>query len=158
MRKNILRLFIFILTLVICWNFGSAADKKPDYWPTKGWRTASPESQGVDSILLAKMLDTIWEKDFDIDSVLVIRNEYILLDAYGYPHDADDTRHVQSCSKSVTSALVGIAIGKGYIKNVNHPVLNFFPKRIAKNLNDNKKAMTLEKRIGSHLKYLIFAF
>ena len=52
MKKNILRLIIFILTYVIWCNFGLAADEKPDYWPTKGWRTASPESQGVDSKLL----------------------------------------------------------------------------------------------------------
>ena len=50
-KKNILQLFILILALVMCWNFGSAADEKPDYWPTKAWRSASPESQGVDSNL-----------------------------------------------------------------------------------------------------------
>ena len=48
MEKNILRLFIIILAPVI-FNFGLAADKQPDHWPTKGWRTASPESQGMDS-------------------------------------------------------------------------------------------------------------
>jgi CubicO group peptidase (beta-lactamase class C family) len=31
------------------------------------------------------MLDTIWEKNIDIHSVLVIRNGYIVLDAYSYP-------------------------------------------------------------------------
>ncbi len=144
MKENILRLFIFILTFVIWWNFGLAADEKPDYWPTKGWRTASPESQGVDTKLLVKMLDTIWEKDIDIDSVLVIRNGYIVLDAYGYPYDSDDTRNIYSCTKSVSSALVGIGIDKGYIKDVSQPVLDFFPKRVAKNLNADKKAMTLE--------------
>ena len=42
------------------------------------------------------------------------------------------------------SALIGIAIDKGYIKGVNQPVLNFFKKRTAKNLDADKKAMTLE--------------
>ena len=82
MKKNILRLIIFILTFVIWCNFGLAAVEKPDYWPTKGWRTASPESQGVDSKLLVKMLETIGEKKIAIYSVLVIRNGYIVLDAY----------------------------------------------------------------------------
>lgn len=119
MKKNILRLFIYILVFVIWWGFALAAEEKPDYWPTKGWRTASPESQKMDSNLLIQMLDKILEKDFDIDSVLVIRNGYIVLDAYSYPFNADDTRHIQSCSKSVISALVGIAIDKRYIKDVN---------------------------------------
>jgi hypothetical protein len=80
MKKNILRLVIIILAPVI-FNFGLAADKQPDYWPTKGWRKASPESQGMDSDSLVKMLDMIWEKNFDIHSVLVIRNGYMVLDA-----------------------------------------------------------------------------
>jgi len=144
MKKNILRLIIFILTLVIWWNFGLAADEKPDYWPTKGWRTASPESQGMDSKLLVKMLDTIGEKHIAIHSVLVICNGYIVLDAYSYPYDSDDTHNIHSCTKSVSSALVGIVMDKGYIKDVNQPVLDFFPKRVAKNLDADKKAMTLE--------------
>ena len=144
MKRNILRLFIFILTLIIWWNFGLAADKAPAYWPTKGWRTASPESQGVDSEILAKMLDMIWEKNIRLNSVLVIRNGYIVMDSYGYTFDADYQHNTYSCSKSVLSALVGIAIDKGYIKDVSQPVLNFFPKRVAENLDADKKAMTLE--------------
>jgi hypothetical protein len=110
MKKNILLLFILIWTFVMWWNFGFAADEKPDYWPTKGWRTASPESQGVDSSLLKSMLDMIWEKDLDIDSVLVVRNGYIVLDAYSYPRNANRTHNIYSCTKSVMSGLIGIAI------------------------------------------------
>ena len=144
MKKNILRLILFSLPFIIWWNFGLAADEKPDYWPTKGWRTASPESQGMDSKLLVKMLETIGEKKIAIYSVLVIRNVYIVLDAYSYPYDSDDTLNIHSCTKSVSSALVGIGIDKGYIKDVSQPVLDFFPKRVAKNLDADKKAMTLE--------------
>jgi len=144
MKKNILKLFIFILPFTIWCNIGFATDEIPDYWPTKGWRTASPESQGVDSKLLIRMLETIWENDIDIDSVLVIRNGYIVLDAYSYPYEASHTRNIYSCTKSVLSALVGIAIDKGYIKDVNQHVLDFFSKRVAKNITADKKAMTFE--------------
>ena len=143
MEKNILRLFIIILAPVI-FNFGLAADKQPDHWPTKGWRTASPESQGMDSDSLVKMLDLIWEKNFDIHSVLVIRNGYMVLDAYSYPFDPEIPHHIDACTQSITSALVGIGIDKGYIKNISQPVLDFFPARVAKNLDATKKAMTLE--------------
>jgi CubicO group peptidase (beta-lactamase class C family) len=144
MKKNITQLVIFVLTFVIWCNFGSAAGDKPDYWPTKVWRTASPESQGVDSKLLENMLDMIWKKDLNIDSVLVVRNGYIVLDAYSYLLDSDRKHNIYSCTKSVSSALIGIAIDKGYIKGVNQSVLDFFPKRVAENLDANKKAMTLE--------------
>jgi CubicO group peptidase (beta-lactamase class C family) len=144
MKKNILQVFIFILSFVMWWNFGLAADEKPDYWPTKGWRTASPESQGVDSNLLENMLNIILKKNLYIDSALVARNGYIVLDAYRYGVHSNDTHNIYSSTKSVMSALIGIAIDKGYIKGVNQPVLDFFKKRDAKNLDANKKAMTLE--------------
>jgi CubicO group peptidase (beta-lactamase class C family) len=144
MKKNAYRLFLFILALLMWWNYGLAADKQSDYWPTKGWRTASPESQGMDSDLLAKMLDSIWKKSIDIHSVLVIRNGYMVLDAYSYPYDSEIPHHIDACTQSISSALVGIGIDKGYIKDKSQPVLDFFPTRVAKNLDANKKTMTLE--------------
>ena len=144
MKKNILRLFIIILTPVMLWNFGSAAGKIPDYWPTNGWRIASPESQGMDSNMLVEMLDTIWQKNIEIHSVVIVRNGYLVLDAYGYPHDSDVASHIDACTQSVISALLGIGIDKGYIKDVSQPVLDFFPTRLAKNLDADKKGMTIE--------------
>ena len=140
MKNKIRLLFVFILTLATWWNFGIAADKQPDYWPTKGWRTASPESQGMDSDLLVKMLNMIWEKSIDIHSVLVIRNGYMVLDAYSYPFDSEIPHHIDACTQSISSALIGIGIDKGYIKDINQPVLEFFLPRVAKNLDANKKS------------------
>jgi CubicO group peptidase (beta-lactamase class C family) len=144
MKKIIQYLLIFVLMAGILWNIGLAAEKQPDYWPTSSWQTASPESQGVDSELLVKMLDTIWKKNINIDSVLVIRNGYILLDVYNYPFDSNTRHNIYSCTKSISSALIGIAIDKGYIKNINQPVIDFFPKYATKNLNDDKKVITLK--------------
>jgi len=142
-RKNALLLFVLILAALLMWNCEWAGQDKPDYWPTKNWKTASPESQGMDSAVLLNMLEVIWQNDIKIDSVLVVRNGYIVLDAYSYPRDEADIHNIYSCSKSVTSALVGIAIDQGYIKGVNQPVLDFFPERVAKNLDADKEAMTL---------------
>ncbi len=144
MIKIIKLLFVCILTLATWCNFGIAADKQPDYWPTKGWRAASPESQGMDSDSLVKMLNMIWEKSIDIHSVLVIRNGYMVLDAYSYPFDAEIPHHIDACTQSISSALIGIAIDKGYIEDINQPVLDFFLPRVANNLDASKKAMTLE--------------
>ena len=144
MKKIFLQLAIFVFTLGLWWIVGLAAVIEPDYWPTKGWKAASPESQGVDSSILAKMMDTIWEKDIRINSVLVIRYGYMIMEAYSYPFDEDYKSNIYSCSKSVSAALVGVAVDKGYIKDVSQPVLHFFPKRVAKNLDADKEAMTLE--------------
>jgi len=144
MKKHIPPLWLFVLTVALFGNAGWAAEETSAYWPSHGWRTASPESQGMDVDVLAKMVDTIWEKEIGINGVLVIRNGYIVLEANGYAYDSDDKRNTYSCTKSIISALVGIAIDKGYIKDLRRPVLDFFPNRDAKHLNADKKAMTLE--------------
>jgi len=144
MKNNMTPLGILILWVALLGNAGWASEETPAYWPTHGWGIASPESQGMDANVLAKMMDTIWEKEIGINGVLVIRNGNIVLEANGYAYGSEDKRNIYSCTKSVTSALVGIAIDKGYIKNVRQPVLDFFPNRDAKHLAADKRAMTLE--------------
>ena len=143
-RKKAPKLLVLIIAAVLMWSCGGGGPDKPDYWPTQGWKTATPESQGMDSTPLLNMLEVIWDQDIKIDSVLVVRNGYIVMDAYGYPREERDSPNIRSCSKSVTSALIGIAIDKGLINSVNEPVLDFFPERVAKELDDDKNAMTLE--------------
>ena len=51
------RIVILILILLVWCHLGLAVEGKQEYWPTQGWRTASPESQGMDSEILLKMMD-----------------------------------------------------------------------------------------------------
>jgi CubicO group peptidase (beta-lactamase class C family) len=83
-------------------------------------------------------------RSFTIHSLLIIRNGYILTDAYFYPFAEDSLHDLASATKSFTSTLIGIAIDKGYIESVEQPVLDFFPDRTVANLDANKEAMTLE--------------
>jgi CubicO group peptidase (beta-lactamase class C family) len=116
-----------------------------DYWPTNGWRSSTPEEQGMDSGKLANMLEYINDEKLGIDSVTIIRNGYIVTDAYLNPLLKSDTKHIiHSCTKSIMSALIGIAIDKGYIKDIHQPVIGFFPDRKFENMDERKKAITLE--------------
>jgi len=116
----------------------------PDYWPTEGWRTTTPEEQGMDSEMLAKMIEFIQQRSYDIHSVTVIRNGYLVADVIIYPFDSDSLHLIHSCTKSITSALIGIAIEQGYIESAQEPVSSFFPERSIANLDTNKENMTLE--------------
>lgn len=115
-----------------------------NYWPTAGWRSSTPEEQGMDSEKLAKLFDYLREQDLDIHSVTIVRNGYIIADSVIYPFDKDSKHNLMSVTKSVISALIGIAIDQGYIDGVNQPVLSFFPDRTVANVDANKEAMTLE--------------
>ncbi|NIS80228.1 MAG: serine hydrolase [Anaerolineales bacterium] len=112
--------------------------------PTQDWRSSSPEAQGMDSSVLAAMLDTIQHQNYEIDSVTVVRNGFLILDAAIYPYDQDTKHFIRSCTKSIVSLLIGIAIDQGYIEDVQTPVLEFFPGRSVDNLDADKERMTLE--------------
>ncbi len=98
----------------------------------------------MDSSLLAVMLRMIKEQKYAIDSVTVVRNGYIVMDARIHPFNATSKHNIFSCTKSVVSALIGIAIDQGYIEGLQQPVSSFFPKRTIANRDANKDAMTLE--------------
>ncbi|WP_455277426.1 serine hydrolase domain-containing protein [[Eubacterium] cellulosolvens] len=114
------------------------------YWPTEDWRTSTPEQQGMDSEILAEMFEYIEQKDYRVDSIIVIRNGYLVLEAYAYPFGPDKKHLIHSCTKSFTSSLVGIAIDEGYIEGVEQPVLEIFPERTVANIDANKEAITVE--------------
>lgn len=117
----------------------------PAYWPTTSWQTSSPEEQGIDSEQLAEMLQFIKKNDIRIHSLLFIRNGQVILDAYFYPFTSTGTPHdVASVTKSVTSALIGIAIDKGYIQSVDQPVLSFFPNHAVTNDDTRKDRITVK--------------
>ena len=94
--------------------------------PLNGWPSAPPEAQGIQSNTLADMMAYIHKNQYEIDSVTIVRNGTIVLDAYFWPYMKNQTHDIASCTKSITSALLGIAIDKGVILNIDRPVLDFF--------------------------------
>ena len=147
--RSFLAQFWILIFLVGCSQ--AAATETPDVlqesngaWPTQGWQASAPEAQGMDSGVLAAMLEDIQRQGHNIDNVTVIRNGYLVADAAIYPYEQDTKHIIHSCTKSIVSALIGIAIEQGYIDGVQTPVLDFFPGRSAENIDENKKSMTLD--------------
>jgi CubicO group peptidase (beta-lactamase class C family) len=126
-------------------SVGRAADELPPYWPTAGWQTSTPEEQGMDSETIAAMIEYLRGYDgSQVDSLMIIRNGYLIAEVYFYPFTKGSKHDIASVTKSFTSTLTGIAIDKGYISNVGKYVLDFFPDRTIANLDAKKRAMTLE--------------
>lgn len=130
-------------------SFGSRFEAFPEkslpaYWPTESWRTAAPEELGVDSEMLAEVSRIIQEEERGIDSVLVVKDGYLVMDEYHEPFTTGERHRVYSCTKSVVSTLIGIAIEEGYIEGLNQTLLDFFPDRTPKNMSVWKEEITLE--------------
>lgn len=116
--------------------------KGPDYWPTTGWRTTSPESQGLDSDKLADLLLAIRERNVQIHSLLIIRNGYVVTDATIYPYDGQNVHDMASVTKSVMTTLIGIATDQGKL-NLDDKMVSFFPDYTIANLDELKNGITI---------------
>ena len=114
------------------------------YWPTHGWRSSSPEAQGMDSEALARAFDYIRQNQIPIHSWLIVRNGYVVLDAYFYPFQEGQVHDGASMTKSITSTLIGIATGEQKLRSVRQPVLSLFPGRHIANRDQRKDRMTVE--------------
>lgn len=63
----------------------------------------------------------------NICQITALKNGVRLINDTWHDYKTNDTVHVMSVTKSVVSLLIGIAVDKGLIKNINQPVLDFFP-------------------------------
>ncbi len=121
-----------------------------DYWPTQAWQKTTPEEQGMDSTNLLEMAEFYEEKhskneNIVIDSITIVRNGYIIADIYLNPLFPTDTKHIiHSCTKSIISALIGIAIEKGYIESVDVLVLDILDNKNINNADERIKTLTLK--------------
>ncbi len=92
-------------------------------------------------------LERIIQEDYtNIAGIIVIKNNDIVLENYFNNYKKNDTIHIASVTKSILSILVGIAIDKGFIKNTEQNVIDFFPKYVLK-----KREKTIQKVTIRHL-------
>lgn len=95
-----------------------------DYWPTDGWKTAAPESQGMRSDVLADLFTEFQNIRGEIYSLLVIRNGYIVVEANR--RDINTYTVLYSGTKSISSAIFGIALDRKIIKSIDQPLTDHF--------------------------------
>jgi CubicO group peptidase (beta-lactamase class C family) len=119
-----------------------------DYWPTDTWRADKPEERGLSSEKLAQALQFIKDEDLQINSLMIIRDGYVLLDATFYnPYDGTSPHDMASVTKSIMTTLIGIAVGQGKI-NLDQKVLSFFPELTIANLDSRKEALTVRHLVS----------
>jgi CubicO group peptidase (beta-lactamase class C family) len=106
------------------------------------WRTATPESQGLDPVRLARGIERVRGLS-GARSLLVVRNARIVAEASFAGPDLNRRPHdVKSASKSLLSALVGIALEEGWIDGLDASIARLLP-RYAEGLAPEKRAITL---------------
>ena len=111
-------------------------------WPTKMWEVSTPEEQGMDSHALARLIDDVGT--YKQDSVLIVRNGRIVADAYYAPYVAGHQARPALGDQKLPEHLIGVLVQQGKLASVDRPVLDFFPERTIANLDDRKKAITVQ--------------
>lgn len=114
----------------------------PAYWPTQGWRSVTPEDQGVDSAKLADALLAIKQAGTRIHSLMIVRNGYLVVDSYFYPYGGSIYHDLASDTKSVMTTLVGIAVDQGKLR-LDDTLVSFFPERTIANRDARKERITV---------------
>ena len=114
-----------------------------DYWPTAGWKTSTPEQQGMDSARLLIADEFIRNRLPDAFSLLVVKNGYLVFEKYYSWGSQYKIAVVHSVTKSITSALIGIALEKVYLKSLDQKLTEFFPEYFTENLDPRKREIRL---------------
>lgn len=80
-----------------------------------------------DKVRLERLIESSYSNTVGI---LVMKNSKVAYEKYFNGYDAATFVHVASVTKSIFSALIGIAIEKGYITSINQKILDFFPEYV----------------------------
>src|SRR6478736_188409 len=105
------------LQLTGCAN--KSANGEPSIPTAFTWHRSTPEEQGVDSTRLEALMTDIAAGDYGVHSLLLVRHGKIVLDANFYPYDGVRSHDIASCTKSLTSLAVGVALSQGEIASVD---------------------------------------
>ena len=128
---------------------------------TDGWKTGTADSVGLDPARLAALTVSARSgADTGVHAILIERGGLLVYEEY---FDAPDQRwgtslgritmtpttlhDLRSVTKSVVSALVGIAVAEGRIKSLDQPVVEWFPEFPELNTAERRR-MTLSHALG----------
>lgn len=109
---------------------GEAAFKdQPPAETGDGWATARAGDAGLDPAgIQALMNDVLAGEAGLIHSLLMVKGDRLVVEEYFHGFSRDDLHAINSCTKSVASLLVGLAIARGELAGVDTRVLALFPE------------------------------
>ena len=138
--SEILTLSILMLSGLV--GFGGPSTEEleaADYTPLPGddWKVSTPAEQGLDPMLVAELYRNA-AKLTRLYGLLVVKNGYLIAEGYFNEGEVDRKNQLQSTTKSVTSALAGVALEQGCLSSVDQKMMEFFPE-FAGQIDDPRK-------------------
>ena len=128
------------------------------YWPTNSsqWSEINPADQGLDSDKISEMFDLIESSSYDVHSVIIVRNGYLITEEFlngsqirleKTYEDGSILHNQASTTKSLMALLIGIAIGEGFLNNISQTLYEFFADIWSPSFTNStlKKSITIEQ-------------
>jgi CubicO group peptidase (beta-lactamase class C family) len=142
-------LLVLVCVLAVSCSGRSPPVTEPDRqpagaWPTHGWRTAAPQDAGIDPSVLAGLDHGARLPYPALRSVLVVRHGMLAVERYYLGATPASYFNVFSVTKSVTSALVGIALGDHELAGLDQPVVRPLARHLPPRPDPRLRGVTLE--------------
>lgn len=112
-------------------------------WPGETWDLVAPKSVGLSTSALRSIGTQVRDSLPEVRSVLIVKAGRIAYEEYFGDARASDPVNVKSVTKSVTSALVGIAIERGVLPGVDTPVAQWLGDAIPPAADARVRRLTL---------------
>jgi CubicO group peptidase (beta-lactamase class C family) len=134
------------LLIGLCCSLPAAAGYRPPDALDDGWPVADAAREGWDTSRFAELEHRVGDKTYQgITSVVVARRGRLVYENYFEGGGRDVLNDMRSATKSVTALLVGAAIGRRLIPDVQAKVYGYFPdKQPFAHPDRRKDAFTLE--------------
>jgi CubicO group peptidase (beta-lactamase class C family) len=144
----LLLLILVSATLAGCGGPGVEELAAVDYTPLAGddWPVSTPAEQGLDPTLVAELYLDAAELE-TLYGLLVVKNGQLIAETYFNEGSVGQKARIQSATKSVTSALVGIALDRGCLSSVEQKMLDFYPEVAGQITDPRKEQITLREML-----------
>jgi CubicO group peptidase (beta-lactamase class C family) len=146
--------WIIILTLTVGCSPSTEELEQVDYAPLPAgdWQVSTPAKQGLEPMLVAELYHNAADLE-KIYSLLVIKNGQLVAEDYFNEGSIEQKARIQSVTKSITSALVGIALEQGCLGSLDQKMLEFFPEVADQITDPRKELITLHQMLQMRAGY-----
>lgn len=118
--------------------------QQPAYWPTNDWKELPPQEVEMNPAFFERMRDHINSHLPGLRSLLIARHGYLIFEHYTHGYTKQDVHYPASATKSVISALVGIALQQKVLHHLSQTLSEVFPEALFAHVEPSKKEITLQ--------------
>ena len=180
-----MKTIIIVLTLILFLSGCENSVLNPDLDPVQEYIYQQPvirndgleisdlKTENIDESQITRLIRDINSGSFPkLEGIAIFRNGFLVLEEYFSPSsnsllNADSQwerleHSMASCTKSITSTLIGIAFKKGLIKNLDEKLFDYFPEYHDLNWDNGKREINIENlltmRAGMYWDETSFAY